>query len=55
LAPPTSRRSAQRLFAMEAAYWAWLALFTSSALFALSIVACAAFLPWMRRRLCGFN
>jgi MFS family permease len=36
-------------FAMEAAFSARLALFTSSALFALSIVTCAAFLSWMRR------
>jgi uncharacterized membrane protein len=36
-------------FAMEAAVSARLALFASLALFALSIVACAAFLSWMRR------
>jgi uncharacterized membrane protein len=48
-APPESRRSAQRFFAMEAAFSARLALFASLALFELSIVACAAFLSWMRR------
>jgi hypothetical protein len=47
-APPESRRSAQR-FSMEAAFSARLALFASLALFELSIVACAAFLSWMRR------
>lgn len=36
-------------FAIEATQSARLALFVSSALFALSIVACAAFLSWMRR------
>jgi predicted MFS family arabinose efflux permease len=36
-------------FSIEAARSARLALFASSALFALSIVACAAFLSWMRR------
>jgi hypothetical protein len=36
-------------FAIEAARSARLALFASSALFALSIAACAAFLAWMRR------
>jgi MFS family permease len=36
-------------FAIEAAQSARLALFVSSALFALSIVACALFLAWMRR------
>jgi uncharacterized membrane protein len=36
-------------FAMEAAFSARLALFASLALFELSIVACAAFLSWMRR------
>ena len=36
-------------FAIEAAYSARLAFFAASALFALSIVACAAFLSWMRR------
>jgi hypothetical protein len=34
---------------MEAAFSARLALFASLALFELSIVACAAFLSWMRR------
>src|SRR5450631_602663 len=38
-------------FAIEAAGSARLALFTASALFALSIVACAAFLSWMRQAL----
>jgi uncharacterized membrane protein len=36
-------------FAMEAAFSARLALFASLALFEPSIVACAAFLSWMRR------
>jgi MFS family permease len=36
-------------FAIEAVLSARLALFASSALFALSIAACAAFLAWMRR------
>ena len=36
-------------FAIEAAYSARLALFAASALFALSIIASAAFLSWMRR------
>jgi MFS family permease len=36
-------------FALEAARSARLALLLSSALFALSIAACAAFLSWMRR------
>src|ERR1700730_4390215 len=36
-------------FAIEAARSAWLALFASLTLFALSIVVCAAFLWWMRR------
>jgi predicted MFS family arabinose efflux permease len=36
-------------FAIEAAYSARLALFAASVLFALSIVASAAFLSWMRR------
>jgi EmrB/QacA subfamily drug resistance transporter len=36
-------------FAIEAAQSARLALFAATALFALSIVACAAFLAWMRR------
>jgi EmrB/QacA subfamily drug resistance transporter len=36
-------------FAMEATFSPQLALFASSGLFALSIVACAAFLAWMRR------
>jgi hypothetical protein len=36
-------------FAMEAARSARLALFASLGLFALSMVACAAFLSWMRR------
>ena len=38
-------------FAIEAAGSARLALFAASALFALSIVACAAFLSWMRHAL----
>jgi EmrB/QacA subfamily drug resistance transporter len=38
-------------FAIEAARSARLALFAASALFALSIVACAAFLSWMRHAL----
>jgi hypothetical protein len=38
-------------FAMEGAGSARLALFAASALFALSIAACAAFLSWMRRAL----
>jgi MFS family permease len=36
-------------FAIEAARSAWLALFASLTLFALSIVVCTAFLWWMRR------
>ena len=36
-------------FAMESSGSMWLALLTSAALFALSIIACAAFLTWMRR------
>ncbi len=36
-------------FAIEATHLAKLALFASSALFALSIAASAAFLSWMRR------
>jgi MFS family permease len=36
-------------FAIEAARSAWLALFASLTLFALSIIVCAAFLAWMRR------
>jgi uncharacterized membrane protein len=36
-------------FVIEATFSARLALFEASALFALSIVACAAFLSWMRR------
>jgi predicted MFS family arabinose efflux permease len=36
-------------FAIEAAASARLALFAASALFALSIIACAVFLSWMRR------
>jgi MFS family permease len=36
-------------FSIEAAQSARLALFAATALFALSIVACAAFLAWMRR------
>jgi predicted MFS family arabinose efflux permease len=36
-------------FAMEAAQSAQLALFVSTALFTLSIAACAGFLAWMRR------
>src|ERR1700694_251706 len=47
--PPASRRSARLFFALEAARSARLALFASSALIALSIAACAAFLSWMRR------
>jgi len=38
-------------FAIEGAGSARLALFAASALFALSIVACAAFLSWMRHAL----
>jgi MFS family permease len=36
-------------FSIEAAPSARLALFAASALFALSIIVCAAFLSWMRR------
>jgi hypothetical protein len=38
-------------FSIEAVGSARLALFAASALFALSIVACAALLSWMRRAL----
>jgi hypothetical protein len=46
------RRGDRRaFFAIEAARSARLALLAASALFALSIVACAAFLSWMRHAL----
>jgi len=47
--PPGVAAIGAAFFAIEAAISARLALFAALALFALSIVATAAFLSWMRR------
>jgi ABC-type sulfate/molybdate transport systems ATPase subunit len=44
-----SRRSARYTLRIESSQLSRLALLAALALFALSIIACAAFLTWMRR------